>query len=351
LSDGHISSEVRRSLVAAAGLLGAAALFGSTSAATLPVQHLVVRTKGYLGLYSIVTMKPVVSVQTRESWVDGHSADREVTRKDGVVVEDSVCAVPQCSFGGGSGGTSFRTIVQRDIRSGKARFIGAGKLHGRAVRWYRYGTLRRGQVFALDKTYAIVREVDRDAGRVLRTYDTLVSERVPRRAIDFTPATPFPQLIDQQRSPGTEITAAQAASTVPGAVWPGSSVVGVPVGPITSKPWSATTAAGARLSGTILDIRYGPKLGWLDDDPPPPMPDGPAVEVIEAASGDPVRWFTISPPVGDEVPYPPPAGLTDVFDTSFGLFATLQKPGVWLVVRANSLSLLRTTLNSLQPIG
>jgi hypothetical protein len=55
------------------------------------------------------------------------------------------------------------------------------------------------------------------------------------------------------------------------------------------------------------------------------------------------------------VPLPPPRGLYDLSDADSGsakfTVAALQKPGVWMYVRATSFKLLLATLRSLRPIG
>ncbi len=335
-------------MAAGVAVLAGAGLAGAGSPA---VEHTVARQHGFFGRFSLATFKPVMSVRIAETWIDRErGARRDVIRRDGAVVEDQTCAPPACETD--IGNQDARAMLRSDVAAGKAKFIRRATIHGRPARWYRYGTARNGDEVAVDaRTNLLVRRSTRN-GRVYQSTEYVVDEYLPRRSQDFEPHAPWPVLTGQSRPEGQLVTAAAAARALPGAVWPGRSVGGVKVRTIRDRHWTAVTKAGQHLAGTILDVRYGPRLAWLGDRRPSKPPTTPAVEIIQAASNDSARWFTLSPPAPGGVPYPPPTGLFDLADSSFGYeYAVLRKPGVWLVVRATSFRLMQATLRSLQPIG
>ncbi len=347
-------------LCAAASLAAATALASSAApAAELPVSHTVVRIWERGGRLDLATLKPVAHVSFGETWVDrGRSRTRISTRRDGLVVEDFVCAAPVCSTDSTpTVKSSYRTSIQASLRSSKAHVVRTGVLRGRHVRWIQYGKRGHGEVVVLDPAYRVVRDEYWDRGQLRRVTETVVAERVPRRESDFVPHPSVPEIAGQSRPEGRLVESGDAARAVPEAQWAGESLGALKLNAIRERPWSATTKTGEPLSGTILHLRYGDWLGSFSH-PRKRLPKA-GVEITEASADSPARWWLTYPPgIGGES-VPPPKGFVDIHDTqayvklgsAYYPVAVLQKDGVWMVVRATSWPLLQKTLRSLKPIS
>jgi len=215
----------------AAALLAVAAttMLASSAApaAELPVQHTVVRIWEKGGRLDLATLKPVAHTYIGETWVDkARSRTRSLTRRDGLVVEDSVCAAPTCSTESTPPVTasSYRRSVEAALRSGKAHVVRRSTLQGRQVRWIQYGKRGQGEVVVLDPAYRVVRDEYWYEGQLRRAVETIVDERVPRRESDFVPHPAAPQLAGLSRPEGRLVKSDDAARAVLGAQWLGESV-------------------------------------------------------------------------------------------------------------------------------
>jgi hypothetical protein len=333
-------------------------LSASAATAELPVQHTVVRSVDN-GRIDLETLKPVAHVTINESWVDRErNVTRDVVRRDGMVVDDSLCAAPACSSGSPTQTErTYRARILADLRTGKAHTLRTTVLLGRPVRWIRYGKPGNGQVIALDPSYRIVGEEDWHQGKVVRSQRTIVDERVPRRDSDFVAHAPSPELAGQSRPEGRLVDNAAAARSVHGAQWTGPRLGALKLNAIRERPWAATTKDGKALAGTILKLRYGDWLGSFNY--PRKRTPGSGVEIIQASADSPARWWMTIPPGSRGEYIPPPAGFAEIHGerafVKLGFanlaVAVLQKDGAWMIVRATSYPLLLKTLRSLKPIA
>lgn len=359
---GHVGIRRALSLLAAAFLV-CTILSSSAASAELPVLHTVVRVESRTGRLDLRTLKPVAAVSIGETWVDRErDATRIVTRRDGMVAEDSVCAAPACSSGATNPTPSqtertYRSKVLADLRTGKARVLRTGMLHGQQVRWLRYGKPGEGQVIVVDPSYRVVREEDWHQGRLMRSMETLVHERIARRESDFVTHAPWPDITGQSKPEGNLVKSADAARAVPGAQWAGPQLGALKLNAIRERPWSATTKAGDTISGTMLHLRYGDWLGSFFH--PRKRTPGAGVDIVESNAHSPARWgMSATPGLRGEY-IPPPAGLAEIHGEQAYIklgfanlaVAVLQKDGAWMIVRATSYPLLLKTLRALKPIA
>ena len=210
-------------------------------------------------------------------------------------------------------------------------------------------------------TYRLVRQHQYPGTR--HVVDIPVYETIQRDDADFVASVPptaaYPIGLTGH---GDAVGPADAVDALPGAQWVGPRIAGLPLRELSLYRWhrtvdydpaAATYEPGGpkrEVEARLLIVAYGEKLGTLFD-PAPKQPTG--LEIVQAAV-DNVARFGLKSPVGLAPELPPPPGTFDsVFEDEGGhqfYTAELQKPGVWIRVRATSWKVLLEAVRSLRVI-
>lgn len=359
----------RRGLIAAAVLVMAAAVAAATLVVTRDdrdpvvrrasdavgdgsVLHMVVRERISGGQRHDVETGRTRSVSALyENWVDteqGHV--HAVQRSGGEVLSDKLTDLDE--FGPAQETATLAVDYRRRLEEGELRIARTGTVRGRNVRWLATTTAAPG----LPPYEAAV---DAETHRLLRirtiakyfqtTRDFEVLEAVARDDADFTARFGTPTAVRQARPEGRSVNEREAARRLRGAQWAGRRVDGLPLREIRVADWRGTLRPDGDVSGVLLTVAYGQRLGTIID-PAVGTPNG--IEIVQAADDDAARWFLRPTPLQSA---PPPLGTFDLSGESgpSGQFfvASLRKPGVWLLVRAPSRRMLFETVRALRPIS
>ena len=234
---------------------------------------------------------------------------------------------------------------QQALAAGQAREDGSGQLNGQTVDWLVFQTSDGSEKVALDQTThkPVLLEDNSGASTQIDSIET-----VPYAASDFRRPTPDelpaqPSSGDATDTQTLPLDSPAISNAVPGAVWAGATIEGLPLARAEQQALKTTFADGSlpTQTGTGLELDYGTldANGHLDrTQPQVQLNEAPTREL---AYGN--MWGFVHGPT-------PPAG--QLYDgsssTGFSIGFTVVN-GTYVTIRASSHDLLLAAARSLAP--
>lgn len=248
------------------------------------------------------------------------------------------------------------------LGNGAAHAIGSGTVNGHDVTWIEFALYpptskwQEAERVAVDSGSSLPLRIERyHDGHTEGSSDVVLIETLQEGSGDFTaPKAGLPTNGDM-RDHITPVSPSDASEALPGAVWVGESVSGLPLRDISRVTLTTLYRAGSGLEplvNTGLELQYGEGSPFTP--PPSKTQDGSFVRLEEAAQPQSMYDWTDNavPPAGNVLVgcVKPIGPLPDNVFQMRGCSGRLIKNGVYVHISASSRELLLAAARALEPI-
>ena len=339
-----------------------------------PVVHAVLRSETRLTNIALATGQETPQLETTEIWfdserrlehwrssIDGRLQSDTLETPTGITTSDSPSRTETRNPKLDPALADFVDGYRSALENGDARTVGSGAVNGHDVTWIEFALFppsskwQETERVAVDKNSSLPLRVERSHdGKTEGSYDVVSIETLRQGGGDFTAPEAGLPINDNMRDHITQVSPSGASDALPGTVWLGARISGLPLKNITRVALTTHYTSGSGLEPLIytgVELQYGDGSPFT---PPGKAQNGSFVRLEEAAQPQSTYEWTDNavPPAGSVLigcvkplgPLPP-----NVFRMK-GCSGRLVENGVYVHISASSRELLLAAARALKPI-